>query len=501
MRFDARNVTDAATLEADVCIVGAGPAGLSLAAELLGGPASIVVVESGGMQAVPDAQSLNDAVVEDGAYGAFARGRHRQVGGTAQLWNTPVAGLPGAKYVPLAAVDFRGVNGRPPWPLDHAELEPYYRRAHAVARLGRYEYRGAAWALPASPVPADHPLFDSRVFHFGPAARFCAELPGQIAQAANATLCHGATAVAWQWRGQAVHAVQAVTAGGGRLLIHARRLVLAAGGVENARMLLVEQAAGRFRDASGWLGRGLMEHPRDFSLRLARGVASERLEFLDARRIDGATVCGRIALRDEAIAREDLPNASVTLLPAGRRRRPFHWRLESLARRRLGLDLQWPPGFGWSRLPRTARRFDGFQVLVNLEELPHADNRLTLDGSRDRTGVPRVRLSRHWHAQDAARLERLRTALARGLREIGIGPLVVGPHVAPDPNSFHFMGTTRMGAGADSAVTDGQGRVHGTENVFVTGSSLFPAGGFANATLTSIALSLRLADWLRTHPA
>ena len=98
---------------------------------------------------------------------------------------------------------------------------------------------------------------------------------------------------------------------------------------------------------------------------------------------------------------------------------------------------------------------------------------------------------------DAARPVPLRFRVAPGLAEIGLGPLSIGPLVQPDANSHHHMGTTRMGADAQTGVTDVHGQVFGTDNLFVAGASVFPAAGFANPTLTSIALSLRLARWLK----
>lgn len=497
MLLDARTLAGKAALDADLCIVGAGPAGLALAADLVDWPGTVVVLESGAAETSPEAQLLNIAAVDGDPYGGLEASRHRQVGGTARLWNTPLARVRGAKFVPLDPLDFRGLNGRPPWPLEFPDLEPDYRRAHAVAGLGRFEYQGSGWDLPPSPVPPDHPTLDSRVFQFGPVTRFSRDLPATLAGAANVTLCHGATAVRFRWRGPAVEAVEAVTASGVPLTINSRRLVLAAGGVENARMLLVEASAGNYRDESGWLGRGFMEHPRDYSLMVASSVPSRRVEFLDTHVVDGTTVCGRIALREEAILRADLPNASVTLLPAGRPLRPFHWRLERLARQRFGVGLQWPPGFGWSRLPRFARPFAGFQVLINFEEFPHADNRLIPDSATDQLGVRRVRLQRRWQRDDAARHERLRSVIARGLVDVGLGPLSIGALVPPDANSHHHMGTTRMGADARSGVTDVHGQVFGTDNVFVAGAATFPSAGFANPTLTTIALSLRLARHLK----
>jgi len=309
----------------------------------------------------------------------------------------------------------------------------------------------------------------------------------------------GATAVRLRWRHSAVEALEAISAAKTRLTINTRWLVLAGGGIENARMLLVEADAGNLRDESGWLGRGFMEHPRDHSVRIQSNTRKQfaRLEFFDARPVAGITVCGRIAIREHAILGQDLPNASITLLPSGRSWRPFHWRIESMAWRRLGWNLQWPPGYGWSRLHPLARRFDGFQLLINLEEFPNSDNRLVLDSEGDRFGVPRVRLLRHWHRADEERLIRLRAVVARSLREMGLGPLAIGPLGPPDPNSHHHLGTTRMGSDPKLGVTNSQGQVFGTENLFVLGGSLFPAAGYANPTLTIMALALRLAGHFR----
>lgn len=502
MELDARSLSDQAILDTDVCIVGAGPAGLCLAAELADGPARVLLLESGRRGPDANLQDLNEGAVEGDAYGGLASSRHRQVGGTARLWNTPLAPDRGAKYVPLDPSDFRGEQDRPPWPFGRADLDVFYEKAHARLGLGPFRHEARDWNLPPSPIPSDHPVLASRVYHFGFATPVCREMPDRIAASGQATLCHGITVTGFNWQGSRISSVDAATPEGRRLQIHAGRVVLAAGGVENARLLLVEAAAGRWHDESGWLGRGFMEHPRDYTLTLGREVPSRKLEFFDVGRDGTATVGGRMALREEAILRKGLPNASVTLLPRGLRLRPFHWRLEDWAWRRLGWNLQWPPGYGWSRLPRQARLFDGFQLLVNLEEYPHRDNRLVLDeAARDRFGVPRVKLLRRWHADDAARLERLRRVLARSLRELGLGPVHVAAAAIPNPDSHHHLGTTRMGTTPDEAVTDHYGQVFGTDNLFVVGGSLFPAAGFANPTLTSVALALRLAARLREAAA
>jgi choline dehydrogenase-like flavoprotein len=500
MQLDARTLPAGGTLEADLCIVGAGPTGLSLAAEFADSGTTVVVLESGAWNDDLATQSLNSAAVDGDPHEGLQKSRHRQVGGTACLWNMPLQPAMGAKYVPLDPLDLRGEHGRPRWPIPFSELVPYYGRAQAVAGIGRFEYESAPWGLPDSPVPGDHPSLESRIYQFGTSDRFCRHLADVVSKAPNLTLCSSATAARLQWRNQTVEAVGAVTSRGGRLTIRARRLVLAAGGVENARILLAESSAGKLADTSGWLGRGFMEHPRDYSIVLSSTSRRffERLEFFDTHVREGTTVGGRIAIREEAILRHELPNASITLMPLARTLRPFHWRLESLAWRRLGWKLYWPPGYGWSRLPSIARRFDGFQLLINLEEFPSPDNRLMLDTESDAMGVRRVRLQRRWQTGDAQRLGRLRDVVTRSLEEIGLGPLAIGPAVPPDPNSHHHLGTTRMGDDPTTGVTDASGRVFGSENLFVVGGSLFPTAGYANPTLTAIALALRLADRIKS---
>jgi len=500
MHVDASTLQQDQSIEADVCIIGAGPAGLTVASELASAGVTTVIVESGGWTADPGAQELNRALIQGDPHQPLDTTRHRRIGGTAALWNTPVPPTSGARFVPLDPLDFRGERGRPAWPITIEEMIPYYERAQRVAGLGRFDYEAASWQLPPSPIPAEHEILESRIYQFGSGERFRRDIPEQLTRSSSATLCSNATVVELRWRGRSIESVHAVGASGTHLHIRSKRFVLAGGGVENARTLLIEEQLGHLRDHSGWLGRGFMEHPRDYSLRLesrSRKVF-KLLECFDAHHRDGTIACGRIAFREDAVLQHDLPNASITLLPMGRAWRPAHWRIEALAWRRMGWNLQWPPGHWWSRVPSWARFFDGFQLLINVEEFPVKDNRLTLDKVKDRFGIPRVRLNRRWHPDDAERLARLRHLVEVSLGNLGMPPTCTVPAGPPDPNSHHHLGTTRMGSDPTTGVTDDYGQVFTTNNLFVAGGSLFPSGGYANPTLTVIALALRLADRLKS---
>jgi choline dehydrogenase-like flavoprotein len=131
-----------------------------------------------------------------------------------------------------------------------------------------------------------------------------------------------------------------------------------------------------------------------------------------------------------------------------------------------------------------------------VEQSPHPENRVTLSARRDSLGVPLPALHWSWRADDHARLERLRALIARDLERIGT--VTVDTDARPDPNAHHHAGTTRMHDDPMLGVTDRDGRVHATDNLYVAGASTFPTAGFANPTLSIVALAVRLARHLGT---
>ena len=151
MEVDTRTL-DSSSLDADVCIVGAGPAGLTVARALAASGLRIILLESGGRGPDSDAQALCDGTTSGDTYAGPGATRHRQAGGTAQVWNTWLGADAeiGGKYVPLDTVDFEAREWLPlsGWPFDKASLAPYYERAQALCGLGPYVYRGVDWASP-----------------------------------------------------------------------------------------------------------------------------------------------------------------------------------------------------------------------------------------------------------------------------------------------------------------------------------------------------------------
>lgn len=523
MEADSHRLRPGDAIAAGLCIVGAGPAGLVLAHALADSTDGVIVLESGGRDFDRRAQALNEAQVLGSAYGDLLQTRQRQLGGTANAWNSEVDGEIAAKFLPLDPIDFAERPGVPlsGWPFGRGELDRWYERAHELCGLGPFDYRAHACRSPdCEPLRLDGPLLTTGIYRFGTDTTFVRRIPQALVAAPNATLLLHATVLdlAVDVRTGRLTSARVARADGSVFEVRAERFVLAAGAIENARLLLASTGAGSegIGNRHGWVGRCFMEHPRDFSLRLVPTHDDwfDAMGFYDQHRTpDGSTILGRLALREDAMRQHGLLNASLTLLPAGaartdgvgaRRAGPGRWlarlaglRLDAL-RAAASANAYPRGGAGWSVAPRRRDAFSFVRLLLNLEQAPHPDNRIVLAGQRDRLGVRRAQLRWQWRADEQAGLERLRGLVAKELEDAGLGRVECSAQSIPDPRAHHHSGTTRMHEDPRFGVVDHDCRVHGVANLFIAGASVFPTAGFANPTLTIVALALRLADRLRS---
>ncbi len=491
MRVDARVLPNDAVIEADLAIVGAGPAGLTLAREFIDAGVRLVLIESGGMTADPAAQALCDGTTVGDRYAGPFVTRRRQAGGTVHSWNTRLAGATGAKYVPLDPTDFEDRPWVPlsGWPFAGAALQPYYVRAHDVCGLGRYGYAGEDWAEDGCrPLELRTRWLRTGVYRFGNADLFTDAHLTAVSAAGNITVLLHASAVELETDGAAerVRQIRLRCLSGTELQVRAANVVLATGGIENARLLLLstQHAPGGLGNRHGWVGRCFMEHPRDTACGLVPRAPDfvERSAFYALHETPSGGVMGRLALTEAALADKRLLNASVTLLlPDPVQRSPVRNALRALIIERLR----------WMR-PAPVR------LLLNLEQAPDPANGVSLGTGRDALGLPLPRIEWRWRDTDQRQLERLRALLAAAMESAGLGLFISTPGARPDPDAHHHLGTTRMHPDERYGVVDADGRVHGTDNLFIAGSSVFPTGGYANPTLTIVALAIRLADHLKS---
>jgi choline dehydrogenase-like flavoprotein len=511
--IDLRSDAPAGVIGTDICIIGAGPAGMALALELAGGGSRVCLLDSGGLDGAGDALRGPLDVIGR-AYRTEAEPRAFRLGGSTSLW--------GGHCVPLSPLEMGERDWIPgsAWPIAHDDLAPYYQRALAMLGLAGADFDAgaAAQAIGARLLPLDGG-FETTVSRYN-AVDFGQAQAAALAAAANLAVLVNGTATRLVL-GDGLERIAAVTvlAGGRVRRVRADTVVLAAGGIENPRLLLAsnDQIAAGIGNAHDLVGRHFMEHIGWFSGILAPGRSHDlyadyahywrqvpsgdhQVRFHIAASDALARQLRIPQFRAELLCRPLLGWAlkSVLLRPGSHGRKTLAAAAGELARHPAGL----------ARMALGRRGAPWCLQLCNLvEQVPNPDSRVTLSARRDALGEKLAALD--WRLSDLDRdgITRAHAALARSVARSGLGRLIWEP--APEDGEIlrgaggasHHMGTTRMSASPRTGVVDADLKVHGIHNLYVAGSSVFPSGGWANPTLTILALSIRLADHLKARHA
>ncbi|MES1179291.1 MAG: GMC family oxidoreductase [Myxococcales bacterium] len=490
MLTDARLLPRSTALNADICLIGAGPAGLTLAAKLHG--LRVVLLESGGLYPAQDTAALAEGEIRGEPYWALETSRLRCLGGTSTHWTGWCRPLDAEVF---AARDWVPNSG---WPLTLDELVPYYREAQRICGLGELDYDPQRWAkrLGFPLLPLEGTAATTSLWQLSAPVRFGEKYKEQIASSPDLDAYLNATAVELSTtaRGERVEEVRAMTLNGNELRVRARAFVLATGGIDNARLLLASQAPRGVGNASGLVGRFFMEHPHVVLGTLLCPKTDALRVYEAAFPVPGAAPA---ALR-----------ATLSVLPEVKRR-------ERLLDCSVGLEpvvdsepTALPQAVGALNL---ARKFQGieaeqcFELAGRAEQLPSLDSYLRLSDDRDALGMPKTALFWKHDPRTLASLRRTVELLAEALARARLGRVysylhggATRPGAWPEIfGGFHHMGTTRMHEDRKRGVVNRDCRVHSVENLFIAGSSVFPSTGSANPTLTVVALAARLADTLR----
>lgn len=538
MLIDARRLRDS-ELRTDVCIVGVGPAGIALARELHRAGVDVVLLESGGLTEDPRAQLLSEGDGDDEV--GLRASRRRQFGGNANRWAVQYGqDVIGVRYAPFDDIDFERHDWLPHsgWPIDRRVLDPYYERAHELCRLGPFDYRATPWASDARPtLPLEAQGFETTIFRFGPRSVFTTEAAAFLGHAPGVTVLLHATGVAIELQDGAgiARGVSARTSNGHHVTVEAREVVLACGGIENARQLLLTAPdRGGLGNAHDQVGRYFMDHPLAFRTRWWPSDRSifARTSLYDMRQVDAYGVMGKLLVAPDVRRREQLLGMSFMLYPRDRRAvspgiestraavsalrgrtlppRPLHQAGTIL---REGVDLvtlgvdhlrgrhdycNFSKG-GWSSRAAPEDRFDVFELYSQIEVAPDPGNRVVLGDSTDVNGQRRARLVTALTELDRNSIARTKQLFADAIGATGLGRVEIEPVPCDSDGSYHHMGATRMSVDPRHGVVDAHCLVHGTRNVSVAGSSVFATGSYANPTLTIVALAIRLADRLASR--
>ncbi len=520
MFHDARKLPDKTELIADVCVVGAGAAGISIGLEFLNTARRVVVLEGGQERYSAASQDLYDGENVGLPY-EVGDTRARFFGGSTNCW--------GGWCRPLNELDFEARDWVPNsgWPISRADLDPYYVRAFDRCGLddappddvpeGR-QHAAPQPLLPDSERVRTWTYGKSPVRRFGPAYRDRLSAARNIDVFLNANV----TELEAEQDGSKVTVARAVTDSGNAFRVRASLFVLAAGGIENPRLLLLSRSSQPAGLGNGYdqVGRYFMEHPQFSSGELIYdpddGANLDRYDSEQA--FLTAPYLGTLGLQPSVQASERILGCTADIFAEYRGMRSDGYealRHAVVAVRRgawsaalgehgrkimadignVGLGLI---GRQWRPRSLLVRR----EVIYICEPTPDPESRVTLSNDRDRLGLNKSKLDWKIDPLVGKSVRRTLEITADELRGAGLGE-IRGRFSEDDMPAdrigwcWHHMGTTRMAASPRRGVVDSDCRVHGLSNLFVAGSSVFATGGTDTPTLSIVALAIRLADHLK----
>lgn len=518
MHTDARTLENGTVLEGDLCIVGAGAAGISMALEWVGSPRTVILLEGGGFDFEPAMQDLYRGEIIGQPYFPLQAARLHYFGGTTGHWAGFCSTYDEIDFEKRSWVPHSG------WPIRRAELDPFYMRAQRLLELGPYVYDAAAWGRrdpELATLPLDPRVFWTKMWQFSPPTRFGTKYRDAIVGARNVHLYTYANVceVEANEGATAVQGVRARNHAGKEIRVRARSYVLACCSIQNARLLLASnaQATAGLGNTHDLVGRYFMEHIEmpGGELVLAQ-PESTKLEIY-ALEYGRTKARGELASSPQAQRKHGLLNGTASLTP-GTPGEPVKSTFQFFTPSMLDAMRIWdkggrkgpPPIALLRRSPVDSSAAPAqprvFHLTTRQEQAPNPDSRVTLSADRDALGMPRAKLDWRFTGLEKRSIRTFYQLLGRELGRTGIGRVQIREWLLDDDHTWpssisggwHHMGTTRMHDDPKQGVVDATCRVHGVGNLYVAGAAVQPTAGAVNPTLTLVALTLRLSDHLKT---
>jgi choline dehydrogenase-like flavoprotein len=547
------------SIDTELVVIGAGPAGIVCALEAAAHGISVVLLESGDQSFNPGVQSLAEAAEWDRhRHAPQSLSTRRQVGGTSNIW--------GGRCVPFDPADFapRSYLGVPTWPVSYEEIRGYFQRACDWTICGRAVFDTAQVPnVPEAIVPGfvNDGILGSSLERWSLPTNFGRVYAGRLRHSPNVRLLTGVTCteIVCPPEGGVARHLECRTNAGSYVRVMAKAVVVACGGLESTRLLLSSTgpAGEQLGNRGGHLGRWYMAHVEGSIANIRFSTPPRQTVFGYERDTDGVYIRRRFSFSAEYQREHSLPNVVSWLgnweLPDARHgygqlsfiylalTSPFGPRLAPEVQRRsmTGEEIPGTPyglaavtskvshirnilrhplatgrfaaGFGAGRFLTRGRRLPGFFIYskANLypfqyhgEQLPNPASKVTLTREKDHLGRRRLAIDLRFTSQDIDGILRAHECWDRYFRKLGVGQLEYQHDDLKQAvdrrlgGGFHQSGTTRMSASPADGVVDQNLAVHGVPNVYVASSSAFVTSGQANSTFMIVAFAIRLAEHL-----
>jgi len=520
---DLRSGAPAAPLETDVCILGAGPVGLTLACALAANGVTVTLVDAGDSTA-RIATNASDVHFDRRAYRGATIGRALGLGGTSTLW--------GGQLLPVRSADLlaRPQIGAAAWPIAYREIEPYFDQVQHLLGVNTAGFDLAVTGNGAAALSSlDFTEWSPRVSKWLAFRKrnLAVALAAHLEQRPSVQVWLNATVAGWSLSGEGKSTVRELVAqgaGGETLRLHPRAVVIAAGALETARSVLeLQGGAGRTLSAGvdEFTGRFLHDH---LSLRIARVrvLDSARFEERFSPFFEGAIMRSlRMELPPDTLEQHALPafyahfiaeapvaSGFAVLRDCLRSVQRRDWTLAAATTKHIPGALPDIAKVLYTRFVKSRLAFptkSEFFLHIDIEQTPSFDNRVYLGASP--TGIRRP-MHIDWDVEeDAPRIAHVvQEHFTRFWTRNALDSVATLDFLDLNDSSrawndniydlYHPAGTTRMAIDPGLGVVDENLRIHGTTNAYVAGSSVFPSMGAANPTFTAMALGLRLARFM-----
>jgi len=519
-KFDANEIEKNSTFNVDICIVGAGAAGVSICRELKNLSLSVILLESGDERFNQETQSLYD-FTNTGHRLRSQSGyisRNRYLGGSTNTWMGQCAPLDELDFTERAWVKNSG------WPITKTDLEPFYIKACEVLKIPKYKnFNSNDWFKYL--LDKQNNFFVENVV--APTSFLLGKRPinmrlsylKELLDSLNIRVISNANVIniATNLKADKVLSVDVKTLRGNVFKVKAKTFVLACGGWENARILLASnrQNPNGLANDHDTLGRYYMEHPKIVSGKVipySKIVRSPILIWKKKIDKDGYL---RIYLKlsPEIQEKEKLLNHSIEITYPHSLRESLSFSEKFLSNLKISKSkihelVKFAPHI-WRLLENLERlmlnlpvKFDHLLINNHMEQVPNKESHVSLGNEVDKLGMKKLNVNLVISSEEKRAIIRFHEIVNRFFESKNIAKIESEfPNLEEDwpgiTDSSHHMGTTRMNEDQKFGYVDKDCKIHGLDNMYVVGSSVFPTGGHVNPTFTIVALALRLADKLR----
>ena len=502
------------SLCADVCIVGAGAAGIALAVELARRGKRVLLLEGGGSNLKDETQEPYRSEIAGLPHRGVHDGRFRVHGGTTTQW--------GGQILELDELDFADRSWIPQsgWPFAKSELIPFYSRALELEGVDRSILNDEDVWRTLGETRSSLADMDTYLSRWCPEPNF-ARLHKSALEGPSVDVWLHATAVELLLDGTRAVGIRTCTQNGKQAVFKADEYVFCLGAIESSRFFLQPRSGQLPWNSSGLLGCHFQDH---IDCNAATVIPRSRREW--QRRFDSIFLRGfkyqpKIKLSARTTQDERILNTAASMASesesaealAGTRTAAKHLlggRFRELRAAHLAGIVRHSPSFLQQtyRYVAKSRSYQPPDAVISLrvhcEQEPTSRSRITLSGQRDSLGLLRTKLS--WTISPLE-LQSIRRFVAHAQSAFdSIAKVIPSPALSSDAaliersqDSFHHMGGMRMHAAPSHGVVTPDLRLHGIDNAYVCSSAVFPTSGFSNPTHTLIALAVRLARHLTAH--